>query len=130
MLQMSYDFNDTSISDLEFARRIMNALGKEMEGVSTQDFEVNPDQMKKLSNLVEFFKKAAKDLGGKIESVSLDPSNPPSGVTANFVVFDLFGEDVQRFCDVIRSCSAISMDVNTNDEICISCTVPDVFIRK
>jgi hypothetical protein len=86
--------------------------------------------MKKLSDLVEIFKKAAKDLGGKIESVSLDPSNPPSGVTANFVVFDLFGEDVQRFCDVIRSCSAISMDVNTNDEICISCTVPDVFILK
>ena len=130
MLQMSYDFNDSSISDLEFARKIMNALGKEMEDVNTEDFEVNPDQMKKLSDLVEFFKKAAKDLGGKIESVSLDPSNPPSGVTANFVVFDLFGEDVQRFCDVIRSCSAISMDVNTNDEICISCTVPDVFILK
>lgn len=127
---MSYDFNDSSISDLEFARKIMNALGKEMEDVNTEDFEVNPDQMKKLSDLVEFFKKAAKDLGGKIESVSLDPSNPPSGVTANFVVFDLFGEDVQRFCDVIRSCSAISMDVNTNDEICISCTVPDVFILK
>ena len=127
---MSYDFNDPTISDLEFAKRLTEAFDEEMEGVNPEDIEVNPTQMKKLNDLVEFFKKAAKDLGGKIESVSLDPSNPPNGVTANFLVFDLFGEDVQRFCDVIRACSAISMDVNVKDEICISCTVPNVFIHR
>ena len=127
---MNYDFNDPSISDHEFAKRLVDAFDKEMEGVTSDDFAIDTTQMKKLNDLIEFFKKAAKDLGGKIDSISLDPSNPPNGVTASFVVFDLFGDDVQRFCNVIRECSAISFDVTNRDEVCISCTIPGVFVRK
>lgn len=127
---MSYDFTDPSISDLEFAKRLIEAQKQAMDGMTPEDFDINPDQLQKLNNLVEFFKKAAKDLGGKIVSVDLDPLDPPCGVTARFIVFDLFGEDIQRFCDVIRECSAISMDVMDTDEIEISCTIPNIFVQK
>jgi len=127
---MSYDFTNPSIDDLEFAKRLMQEHQKAMEEFDPNDYEADPEQLAKLNDLVDFFKKAAKDLGGKIESISLDPANPPNGVTANFIVFDLFGDEIQRFCDVIRACSAISMDVTVNDEISISCTIPGVFVHK
>ena len=41
---MSYDFNDPTISDLEFAKRLTEAFDEEMEGVNPEDFEVNPTQ--------------------------------------------------------------------------------------
>lgn len=127
---MSYDFNDPSISDQEFAKRFMAAYRKEMEDFDPEEFQINPQQLKKLVDLIDFFKKAVKDLGGKIESIDIDPATPPNGITANFIVFDLFGEDVQRFCEVVRHCSAISMDVTVNDEVSISCTIPNVFALK
>lgn len=127
---MSYDFFDQSISDKEFAERFLAAYNQETGDAKPEDFEVNPIQMEKLNNLVEFFRKAAKDLGGRIISVDIDPVLPPNGVTANFIVFDIAGNDVKRFCDVIRECSALSMDVTVNDEISISCTIPNVFVRK
>ena len=128
--QMSYSFTDPSLSDLEFAKQLMEAYDKEMANANPEDYEIDPIQLKKMNDLIEFFKKAAKDLGGKIESIDLNPSKPPNGITANFIVFDLFGDDIQRFCDVIRHCSAISMDVTVNDEISISCTIPGVFVHK
>lgn len=127
---MSYDFNDPTISDQEFVKRFMAAYHKEMEDFDPDEYQVNPEQLQKLINLIDFFKKAAKDLGGKIESIDIDPAAPPNGITANFIVFDLFGEDIQRFCEVIRHCSAISMDVTVKDEVSISCTIPNVFTLK
>ena len=127
---MNYNFNDPSISDLEFAKRLIEAQKQAMDGMTPDDFDVDPVQMQKLNNLVEFFRKAAKDLDGKIVSVDLNPLNPPNGVTTRFIVFDLFGEDIQRFCDVVGNCSAISIDVTDSDEIEISCTIPNVFVQK
>ena len=124
---MSLDFNDPSISDKDFAKRFLKASQDAMKGLTPDDFDIDQVQMDKLNELVAFFRKAAKDLGGKIESVNINPLNPPSCVTANFVVFDLFGADIQKFCDVIRNCSAISMDVTVDDEVSISCTIPGVF---
>ena len=127
---MSHDFNDPTISDYEFAKRFMAAYNKELKDFDPDEYQVNLTQLQKLINLIDFFKKAAKDLGGKIDSIDIDPSSPPNGITANFIVFDIFGEDVQRFCDVLRHCSAVSMDVTVHDEVSISCTIPNVFTLK
>ena len=125
---MGYDFLDKSLSDKEFAERFIAACDEEMRRTNREDIKVNPVQLQKLNNLVNFFKETAKKLGGKIESIDLDPVSPPNGVTANFIVFDLAGNEVQRFCDVIRECSAVSIDVTVDDEVSISCTIPNVFI--
>ena len=127
---MSLNFNDPNISDLEFSKRLVSAYQKATENINPDEYIVDIEQFRKLNNLVEFFKNTAKELGGKIESIDINPAEPPNGVTANFIVFDLFGDEIKRFCDVIQHCSAISMDVTVKDEICISCTIPGIFVRK
>lgn len=127
---MNLNFLDSSIDDLEFAKRFTAAMKELEDTFSPEDFKLNPIQYKKFNDLVVFFKKAAKDLGGKIDSTNIQRVFGVGDLTATFEVFDLAGDDIQRFCDVIRSCSAISMDVTSEDKICISCTVPDVFILK
>ena len=127
---MNFDFLESTISDHEFSQRLVAKLKSAYSGASAEDFALDPIQLRKFLDLLDFFEKAAKDLGGKIEAVDLDPLNPPTGLTASFVVFDLAGDDVQRFCDVIRNCSAISMDVTSDDKVCISCTIPKVFVPK
>jgi len=129
-MQTSIDFNDKALSDLEFSRKLMAEFREQMKDFDPSDYEFDRAQLGNLIDLIEFFENAANDLGGKIESIDLDPADPPNGITANFIVFDLFGDDVKRFCDVIRNCSAISMDVTTDNEISISCTIPNVYVRK
>ena len=127
---MNRDFLDPNISDAEFARRIASLTDELMATVSTDDLQVNPEQLKKFNDLVDFFRRSAKDLGGRIESVNITPAIGVGDLTANFVVFDIAGDDIQKYCDVIRNCSAISMDVTTDQQICISCTVPNIFTLK
>lgn len=127
---MNYDFLDPNISDKEFAQRFVRAYEDAMKDVNPDDYVIDQVQLQKLNDLIEFFKTTAINLGGKIESVSLNPAAPSNGITANFIVFDLFGDEVQRFCDVIRHCSAISMDVTVDKEISISCTVPNIYTHK
>lgn len=127
---MNFDFTDPNISDYEFAKRFVEAYKKEAGELNLDDFIIDPVQLKKLNELVEFFEKTAKDLGGEIVSVDINPVLPSNGVTANFIVFDLLGDEIKKFCDVIQHCSAISMDVTSDDEICISCTIPNIFFHK
>lgn len=95
-----------------------------------EDYVVNQPQMDKLVEVLEFFLDAAKRLDGSVEPVVLQPKEEHGGVTATFLVFDLAGEQVAKFCDVMRNCSAIGVDAKTNGEVCISCTVPKVFVPK
>lgn len=113
-------------------RSVGIAYIKELASRKDSDYEVNPSQMEKLVALVQFFRDCTKVLDGEVEPVKLKPVAESGYVTAYFPVFYLHSADVERFSDVIRSCSAISVDVtNRNDgEICISCTIPNVFVRK
>lgn len=126
---MNYDFLDSSISDEEFAKRFVAAYEDAMKNIDPDDYTVDPVQVKKLYDLIEFFTQSAKELGGKIESVDIG-LGISNGITANFIVFDLFGDEVERFSDVIRNCSAVTMDVTASKEISISCTIPSIFIPK
>lgn len=125
---MNLDFNDPTIDDLEFSKRFTAAVDK-MVKVSDRA-RINHEQMRKLIKLVAFYERKVKELGGRFEEVSLSPTTPPNGLTADFEVFDLSGKEVQEFCDVMRECSAVSMDITSDDEISISCTIPNVFIYE
>jgi len=127
---MTDSFFDSNMTDKEFARKLVAAFDLEMQNMKPEDFEVDEVQLEKLKKLAMFFDKAAKDLGGKIVSVDLDPLVPPCGITANFIVFDLFGDEVKKFCDVLRECSAVSMDATDSGEVSISCTIPGIFVEK
>ena len=113
----------------EYVARLGVLYNKIMSIRTDSDFVVNQNQMDHLVNIITFFLDAAKNLEGKVEKVKLVPREEHGGVTATFLVFDIWGEDVKRFCDVMQYASAIDID-STEDGVCISVTVPNVFVRK
>ena len=93
-----------------------------------EDFVVNPRQMDKFLDLVNFFLHHLEDE----DSVEIEQNDPKCGigsVTATFLVMTLRGDEVSEFCKVLKCCSVVSID-SCEDGACISCTVPDVFVRK
>lgn len=116
------------MKDEEFVARIGRLYDRILSLRRDEDYVVNQNQMEKLVNVIDFFLDAEKELTGEVRPVDLVPREEHGGVTAVFVVFDVFGDQVKRFCDVMRECSAISIDVE-GDQVCISCTIPNVFVR-
>lgn len=98
-----------------------------------EDFVVNPKQMDHFLDLVGFFARKADEAGDgeKPETSRFEPKEQHGSVTIKFVVFDLGGEaEVQEFCKVLKFCSAVSIDATLDSMVCISCTVPNVFVPK
>lgn len=114
----------------EYVRRMAVLYDKVLSLRKDSDYIVNQPQMDKLIAVLEFFLDSARRLDGKVEPVTLKPREEHGGVTATFLVFDLFNEQVQRFCEVMKACSAITIDTLTSGGVCISCTVPEVFTHK
>ena len=117
------------LTNEEYLARLGVLYIKIMSIRKDSDFVVNQTQMDKLVNVLTFFMDATKDLDGKVDPIKLTPREEHGGVTATFLVFDIFGENVQKFCDVMQFASAITID-STDDGICISVTVPNVFVHK
>lgn len=92
------------------------------------DYVVNPRQMDRFLDLVNFFLHHI-DEDGEVEIEENEPKTGIGGVTATFLVLTLRGEEVVEFCKVMKYCSAVSID-SCDDGACISCTVPEVFVRK
>lgn len=113
----------------EYVRRLGFLYEKVMSLRKDEDYVVYQPQMNKLIEVLEFFLNTAKECSGEVEPVMLSPREEHGGVTATFLVFDIYGEGIQQFCNVIRHCSVLTID-STTDGICISVTVPNVFIHK
>lgn len=94
------------------------------------DYEINQPQLDKLFAIVAFFIKTAKKYGGSVSPMELQPNRRCGGVTARFITFDIFGKDVQTFCEVMKEVSAFTICSTNDEEICISINVPDVFRKK
>lgn len=120
------------MTDKEYVKRLGALYDKIMKLRSDKDYVVNQPQMDRFVELVEFFaEETKKDYGdGRIESVNLVPKEENGGLTASFVLFDIFSDRVQDFSKVIGYASAVSIDSMADDRICISITVPDVFKKK
>lgn len=93
-----------------------------------EDFVINPKRMDQFLDLVSFFLHNV-DEDGKVEIEKTEPRHGFGGVTAKFIVLTLRNENVLEFCKVLKNCSAVSID-SCDDGACISCTVPDVFVRN
>lgn len=114
----------------EYVRRLGILYNKVLSLRKDADYIINQPQMDKLIKVLDFFIDASENLGGNVEPVNLRPREEHGGVTATFVVFDLYEEQVLRFCDVMKACSAITIDSTSDGEVCISCTIPHVFVPK
>jgi hypothetical protein len=111
----------------EYVKRIGQLYDKILSLRNDDDYAINQPQMDKLLDVLNFFLDVAEKNDGKVEPVQLVPKAEHGGVTATFVVFDIFGDDIQRYCDVMRHTSAITIDSTNEGSICISVTVPEVF---
>lgn len=94
------------------------------------DYVVDPKQMDKFLDLVSFFcHKADEEPGDFVDVKNCHPKEENGDVTATFQVFDIWGDEVSRFCEVLKECSVVAIDPGPGDKVCISCTVPGVFVR-
>lgn len=115
----------------EYARRLGELYGEVMSLRKDEDYTINQPQMDKLCKVLELCIDSTIFHDSEVESVNLIPREEHGGVTVTFVLMSLNGEEeVARFCDVMRGCSAISIDATVDAKACISCTIPDVFIRN
>lgn len=120
--------NIEMLPDEEYLKRIGLYYKHIMELRKDSDYVVNQPQMDKLIKVIDFFEDAAKSLDGKVDKVQIVPAQTSGDVTAYYPVFYIHSEMVERYCDVMRGCSAISIDPTASEQVCFSCTVPRVFI--
>lgn len=115
------------MTDTEYVKRITQLYSTILSLRKDDNYAINQPQMDKLIEVLDFFMNIARKSNGKVEPVSLLPREEHGGVTATFIVFDIYGEDIQNYCKVMSYTSAITID-GTEDGICISVTVPEVFV--
>ncbi len=111
----------------QFVKKFGEEYSSLLEEASKFNYEVNEEQFAKLLDLVKFFKEYIKENGGSAEPVNLDPREIHSGLTVSFVVFNITGDEIQKFCDVVKNTTALSIDATNDEKVCISMTIPDVF---
>ncbi len=100
-----------------------------LEKAKTMHYAVNEVQFEKLVNLCNFFQDYIKENGGKAEPIDLNPAEIHSGLTVEFVLFNIIGNEIREFCEAIKGTTALSIDTTKDGKVCISMTVPDVFVR-
>lgn len=117
------------ILDEEFVRLLGTLYYYDLSQRKDEDYVVNKPQMDKLSEIMEFFHKISPVCDGKIEPIKLSPREMHGGVSATFLVFNVYGEQIEEFCRLMSYTSAISIEEH-KDGVYISVTVPNVFIKK
>ncbi|MBR3431359.1 MAG: hypothetical protein IKG87_14800 [Clostridia bacterium] len=96
-----------------------------------EDYEINPKQMDKFLDLLHFFRgKINPEYDEGIEPFHLEAREEHGGFNADFCVFDISGEEIPVFAQLISCCSAITIDARTDSQICISLTVPNIFVER
>lgn len=94
------------------------------------DYVVNDEQFQHLLDIIEFFDDICRECGGTYEPCELSPRRQHGGMTARFYVLSLNGDNIERFCNLMKHTSAISIDAETDGKVCLSVTVPYVFVKK
>lgn len=118
------------MNDEEFLRRFGTLYYEALSRQKDSDYVVNQPQMDKFIKLVRFFDEEIKRLGGRADPIELSPRMVHGGLTVMFFLYDLSGEKVQEFCETLSACSAVGIEAQTSGEVCLSCTVPNIFVRR
>ena len=95
----------------------------------TEDFVVNVEQAQKFGEAYRYFQRLAKENGGHIENVMLQPQLRAAGFTATFPYLDLVEESVKEFASRLQDADAVTFSPSDNI-MDISINIPDVFRLK
>jgi len=92
---------------------------------NNEDYVVNPLQMDRLFDIVQFFTRA----NNVADPVGFSAKERDGNVTATFAIFNICGDEVKNLCKVLKPCSAVSINI-IGDSMQISCTIPNIFVEK
>ena len=131
MKQNDFDFEAfDELSDEEFLRFVGRVYDDYLDELDDNDFEINRPQWLKMIKVLWYFTELAKKSNGTVEPCEVQPKIQHGGVTAYFTIVDIKADDIPKFCDVLQSTSAITIDATTDGRVCISVSIPHVFVKK
>jgi hypothetical protein len=126
--------SEDELADKTFSDEALAQFGREylrqLSESNDDDYEINTEQKNKFLAVVLFFYQNVKKYGGKIDPIQLIPRAQSGDITAYFKVFYIGEKDINLFGNIIKSASALSIDATNKGEVCISVTVPNVFVKK
>lgn len=125
----NYNFLD-SLTDEEFCYIFGKQYNEFLREQTDEDYQINPPQWRKMLNVLKFFYELAKTSNGKVEPCAISPRVEHGGVTAYFTVLDIRESDIPKFCEALMQTSAITIDATVDARICLSVSIPYVFIKK
>ena len=128
--QGGFGMDNDNLTDEEEVTALAEFYSQVMSQRNDEDYIVNPLQMDKLLKAAVFFDKEAKAGGGKLYPIMLSPKEEHGYLSAEFTVFHLSGEKTDEFLNILVNVSAFTVDTNLDNNVCISVTIPDVFVRK
>lgn len=118
------------MTDEEYVRQLSALIQKDLDLRSDDDYVINPPQMDKFLDALSFLKELVAVSDGELNSVKLVPKEVHGWLSANMTILDLFGDNIVRFSDVVRNCSAFGVDALNDGRVCVDFTIPNVFVRK
>ena len=130
------DFNDDYFDENEyeeckdFLKFAVDVYESYLESVSEDDFVINPFQMYKFINIVNFLSKIAKENNYEIEPLLFSKKDCNAEITIRSTVFCLIMNEVSEFCNLVKEACNITFEGNLDGEVLLTILVKDVFKQK
>lgn len=112
---------------MDFLSAAWELYRKEIDGRHPEDYEVYLPNMSKLMCTYGFLQQVAAECGGTVEELRFDRRETFGEVVAYFRVFSLAGDNLAKFCDLVKSADNLGIDALTDGTVCIGMTFKDVF---
>lgn len=127
---MDFFENENYMNDEAYVTEVAKLYDKVLKLRKDEDYVINPEQMNKFLDIVSFFAKKKVTDDAELVPIELIPKELHGGLTAKFVVFHLFSDDIPEFCDALMGASAFTVETDLDNKVCISVTVPNVYVKK
>ena len=118
------------MNDTEFLRMVGQLYEYALSRENDDDYILNMPQYLKLVEAQAFFTRLAEANDGTVETVRLSPRERCAGLEAQFLVLDLKPGDLPGFFRVLQYSTGLCLEAKTTGEVCMSMTIPDVFIKR
>lgn len=112
----------------KFLKDAMEIYNNE-QSIDPCNYELDQEQEFVFKEAYEFFEYISKKYGGSVEEIDLPKGNLSKGLTAHSYLYDLYGNDLQRFIEVISDAYSVSMDADIDGMVNISIIIPGVYKR-
>ena len=113
-----------------FLGDVFELASEELNRRDNADYEIDPDNMQYLVMAYRFFIKKAHDHNGKIDPFVYNPKEEVGHLDAHFYFFELSGDDLLGFSEILSHASAISIDATLDGVTHFSMNFPSVYRKK